>query len=160
MEHMNTVMTWQRDSRDLAETEAIAESLGRSLKGGEVIELVSDLGGGKTAFTRGLAKGMGSSDTVSSPSFTISREYVAPETDLVMHHYDFYRLESAGIMADELADILSDPLNVAVVEWGEVVADILPTDRLTIQISKTSDTSRHFEITAGGPVSTALGENL
>lgn len=100
------------------------------LKGGEVIELVSDLGGGKTTFTRGLVRGMGSEDKVASPTFTISKLYQAK--GLEVHHFDFYRLGEAGIIADELAEVATDPTAVAVVEWGGVVQHVLPANRLTI----------------------------
>jgi len=71
-------------------TEQLAEAIGRRLTGGEVIELVSDLGGGKTTFVRGLARGLGSADVVSSPTFTVSKVYKADKLEL--HHFDFYRL--------------------------------------------------------------------
>ena len=98
---MNTGKTLQIDSGSLADTLALAEKIGRRVKGGETIELVSDLGGGKTAFVSGLAKGMGSRDSVSSPSFTLSNVYQADNISL--HHFDFYRLSDPGILRDELA---------------------------------------------------------
>lgn len=121
---------------------ALAAKIGQRLKGGEVIELVSDLGGGKTAFVRGLAAGLGSSDAVSSPSFTLRNEYRAGE--LTLYHFDFYRLAEPGILRDELAEIIADPQAVVVVEWAEVVTDVLPTERLTVQIRVTGDTEREF----------------
>jgi len=116
--------------------------IGRKLQGGEMIELVGDLGSGKTAFVRGLARGMGSSDSVHSPSFTLSNRYRAGK--LTLHHFDFYRLGEPGIMARELAEILEDPSAVTVVEWGDVTEAVLPPDRLTIRIKPTSETSRQF----------------
>ncbi len=116
--------------------------IGHKLRGGEVIELLSDLGGGKTAFVRGLAKGMGSKDTVRSPSFTLGNQYAAGK--LTLHHFDFYRLHEPGIMERELAEILEDPQAVAVIEWGGITEAVLPRDRLTIQIKPTSETSRQF----------------
>lgn len=112
------------------------------MRGGEVIELVSDLGGGKTTFTRGIARGAGSTDKVASPTFTISREYKAPKFTLA--HFDFYRLGEAGIVADELAEVIDDPKYVVVVEWGEIVHDVLPEDRLTINIRMTGENARGF----------------
>lgn len=107
------------------------------MRGGEVIELVSDLGGGKTTFTRGLSRGAGSSDRVASPTFTISREYDAKS--FVITHFDFYRLPEAGIMAAELAELIGNPAYVVVVEWGEAVHDVLPKERLSVQISLDPD---------------------
>lgn len=116
--------------------------MGSRLRGGEVIELVSDLGGGKTTFTRGLVRGTGSTDRVASPTFTLSREYQAPKFTIT--HFDFYRLGEAGIMGDELAEILQDPRNVTVVEWGEIVHDVLPANRLTIYIRQTGEDTRQL----------------
>ncbi|HYH36104.1 MAG TPA: tRNA (adenosine(37)-N6)-threonylcarbamoyltransferase complex ATPase subunit type 1 TsaE [Candidatus Saccharimonadales bacterium] len=116
--------------------------MGRELRGGEVIELLSDLGGGKTAFVRGLAKGAGSKDPVRSPSFTLSNQYNTGK--LTLHHFDFYRLEEAGIMERELTEILQDPHAVVIVEWGGIAKAVLPPDRLTVRITPTSETSRQF----------------
>ena len=86
--------------------------LGAELRGGEVIELIGDVGAGKTTFTKGLAKGLAIAETVQSPSFTISRVY---DGRLELVHYDFYRLNNAGVMALELADNLSDAEKVVVI---------------------------------------------
>lgn len=110
-----------------------------------MIELVSDLGGGKTTFVRGLAKGISSVDQVSSPTFTLSNMYAGPQ--LTLHHFDFYRLSEPGIMREELNEILEDPKNVTVIEWAEIVRDVLPAERLTIAISATGEFSRHYELT-------------
>lgn len=139
---MSTGMTWQTVSTSSDSTEQLAAKLGAKLRGGEVIELVSDLGGGKTTFVRGLARGAGSTDRVASPTFTISREYETPH--FVIAHFDFYRLAEAGIVADELAEIIGDPKRVAVVEWGEIIHDVLPTDRLTIRIRMVSEAAREL----------------
>lgn len=140
---MNTGMTWQTVSTSSDQTEQLAEKLGHSLRGGEVLELVSDLGGGKTTFTRGLVRGTGSTDKVASPTFTLSREYKAPSFTIA--HFDFYRLGEAGIMGDELAEILADPAYVIVVEWGDIVHDVLPADRLTVRITLQADGSRTLD---------------
>lgn len=145
---MNTVTTWQTESTSSARTEQLAERLGSNLRGGEVIELVSDLGGGKTTFVRGLARGAGSRDRVASPTFTISREYEAPAFTIA--HYDFYRLEQAGIVAAELAEVAGDSRYVVVVEWGEVVHDVLPKDRLTVRLQLTGETGRSLTFECPG----------
>jgi len=118
----------------------LAAKLGKQLKGGEVIELVSDLGGGKTAFVRGLARGMGSLDKVASPTFTLSREYYSQE--LTMYHFDFYRLQEAGIMQHELQEAIHNPAGVVVIEWADAVAGVLPHERLSITIKTTGETTR------------------
>lgn len=140
MGYMSTVATLQIVSSDSKTTEQIAERFGQKLKGGEVIELISDLGGGKTTFTRGLVRGAGSNDHVSSPTFKISNTYRAPEFDIL--HYDFYRLQEPGLMSHELAEAFADPHNVCVVEWGEVVAHVLPADRVSITIKALSENER------------------
>lgn len=142
---MNTEMTWRMHSTDSANTERFGESIGNNLRGGEVIELVSDLGGGKTTLTRGLARGAGSTDAVASPTFTISREYKAAGFTIV--HFDFYRLAEAGLVADELAEYAGDAAYVVVVEWGDIVQDVLPHERLRVDIRMTSEDERELVCT-------------
>jgi tRNA threonylcarbamoyladenosine biosynthesis protein TsaE len=125
-------MTWQMRSTSSGDTESLGELLGKLLKGGEVIELRSDLGGGKTTFVRGLAKGAGSKDTVTSPTFTLNKIYKAKK-GLQIHHFDFYRLAQAGIVAEQLAESLSGPKNIVVIEWSDIVKGVLPKDFLTIE---------------------------
>lgn len=137
-------MTQQIKSQNLEQTDEIAHDIGARLKGGEVIELVSDVGGGKTTFVRGLARSAGSKDHVSSPTFTISKLYKTPKFDIV--HFDFYRLHEAGLIAHELADYLNDPKIVIVVEWADIVKNVLPEQRLTIIITSTGELSRTFTL--------------
>lgn len=111
-----------------------------------MIELVSDLGGGKTTFTRGLTRGAGSKDKVASPTFTISKLYQTPEFEI--HHFDFYRLHEPGIIADELAELVGDPKTVVVVEWGDSVQHILPDKRLTVRIAQTPEGTRSLSFHA------------
>jgi tRNA threonylcarbamoyladenosine biosynthesis protein TsaE len=128
-----------------AATEAVGRAIAQQLRGGEVIELRSDLGGGKTTFTRGLVAGLQSTEPVASPTFTISREYTAGR--LRVYHFDFYRLAEAGIVADELAEVVGDKQAVVVVEWGEIVEDVLPKQRLTVQITATGENERTILLT-------------
>lgn len=139
-EHMSIEQTLEIASTSLESTLELAAQVGSKLRGGETIVLVSDLGGGKTVFVRGLAQGMGSTDTVHSPSFTLSNQYHADK--LTLHHFDFYRLDEPGIMREELAEILQDMQSVVVIEWANIVQDVLPEQRLTIHISATGDTKR------------------
>jgi tRNA threonylcarbamoyladenosine biosynthesis protein TsaE len=125
-------------------TETLAALIGNRLKGGEVIELVSDLGGGKTTFVRGLARGFGSEDKVASPTYTISKVYKDGEREL--HHFDFYRLQEAGLISHELTEVIDDPQCTVVFEWGEVIQDVLPAERLTITLAKAGETTRNFHI--------------
>lgn len=123
----------------------LAALVGSLLRGGETIELVSDLGGGKTTFVRGLAQGLGSTDKVASPSFTISREYHAG--DKTLYHFDFYRLQDPGIVANELAEVVGDPQAVVVVEWADIVENVLPADKLTVHVNSTGETERELIFT-------------
>lgn len=141
---MNTDMTWRTLSTSSEQTEQLAEAIGAKLRGGEIIELKSDLGGGKTTFTRGLVRGAGSDDTVASPTFTIRREYACPK--FTVAHFDFYRLAEAGIVAQELAEVLRDPLYVVVVEWSDIVYDVLPASRCTISLQQTVSGDRDISI--------------
>lgn len=92
---------------------------------------------------RGLARGLGSKAHVSSPTFKLSNEYV--DGRLKLYHFDFYRLSEAGIMSDELAEIMGQPTLVAAIEWGDVVHDVLPPQKLTITFTPTSETSRQLQ---------------
>jgi tRNA threonylcarbamoyladenosine biosynthesis protein TsaE len=122
-------------------TREFGEIVGRTLRGGEIIELVGDVGAGKTTFVKGLAKGLGIDEDVQSPSFTISRVYNARD-GLQLAHYDFYRLVDAGIMADELQETLQDPQTITVIEWAGIVEGVLPKERLTIQFESPTETKR------------------
>lgn len=133
------------ESNSSSATEQIAGRIGAKCKGGEVIELISDLGGGKTTFVRGLARGLGSPDHVSSPTFMLSKVYTAG--DIRLHHFDFYRLANAGVVGHELNEVLTDPRAVVVVEWADVVRRVLPQRRLRIHLSNTAETSRRLEFT-------------
>lgn len=125
------------------QTEAIARAIGRQLKGGETVELVSDLGGGKTTFVRGLAQGMGSQDRVASPTFALNKIYQTKVGKL--HHFDFYRLAAeAGIMEHELQAVYEDPSAVVVIEWAESVQHLLPANRLHIRINLQADGGRRL----------------
>lgn len=122
---------------------SFGQELGNSLKGGEVIELIGDVGAGKTTFTKGLAKSLGITDEIQSPTFTISRVYEGAKNNLV--HYDFYRLNDAGIMTIEMQDVIDDPNNITVIEWGEPVREVLPKKYITVKIKIISENIREVE---------------
>src|SRR3989344_4647612 len=100
---MSTAMIWQTVSTGSDDTERLGRLLGKLLKKPEVIELRADLGGGKTTFVRGLVKGFGSQDVVTSPTFTLNKVYQGRDGQQI-HHFDFYRLSEPGIVADQLAE--------------------------------------------------------
>ena len=138
-------MIWQTVSTSSAETERLGRILGKNLKGGEVIELHSDLGGGKTTFARGLAAGAGSKTNVTSPTFTLSRIYPAKNFDI--HHFDFYRLDDAGILRDQLDESINNGKVVTVIEWADIVKDVLTDDRLSIEFKPTTNDPDEREVT-------------
>ena len=129
------------------ETEALGEKLAQLLKPGAVIAFRGDLGAGKTAFTRGLARGLGASDRVTSPTYTIVNEYLGGKMPLF--HFDMYRLGSS----DELFDIgWEDYLErggICAVEWSENVEDAME-DALSVCIEKLGDNERKITIEGGG----------
>ena len=110
-----------------------ASKLGSHLRGGELIELVGDVGSGKTLLTRGIAQGLGYLGEVSSPTFTISRIYDLPGGKR-LYHFDFYRLEEGDLIARELAEAAKDPTAITIVEWAKTIAAELPAERLRITI--------------------------
>jgi tRNA threonylcarbamoyladenosine biosynthesis protein TsaE len=125
------------------DTKALAQALGAALRGGEVLAFHSDLGGGKTTFVKGLAVGMGVNGLVQSPTFTLSQIHQG-NRGLELHHYDFYRLTDAGVMAAELAESLEQPDTVVAVEWGDIVHDVLPTEciQVTLQMQETGESRK------------------
>lgn len=138
-----------KEIKNEAEMKRFGEMLGSYLFGGCLIELVGDVGSGKTTLAKGIAVGLGVEDDVQSPSFTIKRVYDAHD-HLILAHYDFYRLMDAGIMTNELEESLTDPNCVTIIEWGEIVDGVLPTDRISIKITSPTEDSRELAIYANG----------
>lgn len=121
-----------------SEMRQIGERIGSLLRGGEVIELVGDVGAGKTTLVKGIGTGLSVEDDVQSPSFTISRVYQA-RNQLELHHYDFYRLHDAGVMKHELAESIESPNAITVIEWADTVGSVLPQDHITLRINYLPD---------------------
>lgn len=142
-----------------AEMKAFGRMIGILLKGGEVIELIGDVGAGKTTLTKGIATGLDVTEDVQSPSFTISRTYDARDR-LHVAHYDFYRLHDPGIMANELEETMSDAKSITIIEWAEIVTGILPKERLSIRIIPTSENGRRITLAAHGERYQQLAKEL
>lgn len=119
----------------------LGQKIGKTLVPPVVVELLGDVGVGKTTFTRGLAKGLGVKEPVTSPSFTISKTYALPEGKNLIH-YDFYRLKDPGLMSEDLSENINNGNNIIIVEWADSVADLLPKDHTTITINYNDDGSR------------------
>ena len=129
-----------------AETEAIGAALGKILKPGTVIAYRGDLGAGKTAFTRGLARGLGSTELVTSPTYTIVNEYLGGRMPLF--HFDMYRLASSDDLWDIGWEDYLDRNGVCAVEWSENVADAME-DAMVITIEKLGEESRRITMEGG-----------
>ncbi len=132
----------------------LGAAIGRAVSGGEVLELVGDIGAGKTTLTKGIAQALEINEPVQSPTFTISRVYDSPR-GLSLAHYDFYRLGNAGIMSEEIREVAASN-SVVVVEWAGAVDDALPSDRLVIKITAISEEGRLVEFHPGGKKSDEL----
>jgi len=136
-------------TRDARETEAVGEAVAGQLRVGDLVVLTGDLGAGKTTFVKGLARGLGVKEAVTSPTFTIVQHYAGR---LPLAHVDVYRLERI----QELHDLGFEELlehNVVVVEWGEAIARVLPPDRVQVRLAMTDagDDERKIEIVGVGP---------
>ena len=130
------------------ETEAVAAALAQTLSPGTVIAYEGDLGAGKTAFTRGLAKGLGVTDIVTSPTYTIVNEYLGGRCPLF--HFDMYRLASADDLWDIGWEDYLDRGGICAVEWSENVADAME-NAIRVRIEKLEENTRKIMI-EGGPV--------
>lgn len=128
------------------ETEQVGEQLGKTLTGGEIIAYIGGLGAGKTAFTRGLARGLGISMRVTSPTYTIVNEYEGGR--LPLFHFDMYRLESSEDLFDIGWEDYLQRGGVCAVEWSENVSDAMD-GAITVTIDKISDEKRHITIERG-----------
>ena len=128
------------------ETEAIGSALGKIITPGAVIAYRGDLGAGKTAFTRGLARGLGCTDIVTSPTYTIVNEYLGGRIPLF--HFDMYRLRSSDDLFDIGWDDYLDRGGVCAVEWSENVDDAME-DAICITIEKLGEDSRRITLEGG-----------
>ena len=129
-----------------AETEVIGAALGAIIPAGTVIAYRGDLGAGKTAFTRGLARGLGYSEPVTSPTYTVCNEYLGGR--LPLFHFDMYRLRSADDLWDIGWEDYLDRNGVCAVEWSENVEEALE-GAVTVNIEKTGEESRRITIEGG-----------
>ena len=131
------------ETNSYQETEALGERLGKGLQPGAVIAYKGDLGAGKTAFTRGIARGLNCREQVTSPTYTIVNEYLSGR--LPLFHFDMYRLKSADDLWDIGWEDYLERGGVCCVEWSENVAQALENP-ITVCIEKTGDESRRITI--------------
>ena len=129
-----------------AETESVGAALGKHIKAGTVIAYRGDLGAGKTAFTRGLARGLGYAEPVTSPTYTIVNEYLGGR--LPLFHFDMYRLKTSDDLWDIGWEDYLERGGVCAVEWSENVDDAME-NAVYVTIEKTGDESRRITIEGG-----------
>ena len=128
------------------ETEAVGQLIASRLRPGTVIAFEGDLGAGKTAFTRGLARGLGATDRVTSPTYTIVNEYLGGR--LPLFHFDMYRLGSSDDLFDIGWEDYLERGGICAVEWSENVRDAME-GALIIRIEKTGESSRTITLEGG-----------
>ena len=128
------------------QTEALGQALGQKLRGGEVIAFQGDLGAGKTAFTRGVALGLGAKEQVTSPTYTIVNEYLSGKYPLF--HFDMYRLASSDDLFDIGWEDYLDRGGICAVEWSENVAYAME-NAIIVTIEKLGDDARRITIEGG-----------
>jgi tRNA threonylcarbamoyladenosine biosynthesis protein TsaE len=130
-------------TRSEKETFRLGNLIGKSLVAGDIIALDGDLGAGKTHFTKGIAKGLEVSDYITSPTFTIVNQY---EGRLPLYHFDVYRIDDINEMYEIGFDEYLFGDGVCVIEWADIVKDLLPEKRIKIYINKVDDDSREVNI--------------
>lgn len=124
------------------ETMNFAQKIGTRLVGDEVIELLGDVGSGKTTFVKGLIQGVDSDDDVSSPTFTLENIY---KGRVDVHHLDLYRLNEIGLLGSSMEEYF-DQKQVVVIEWGGIAGRLLPKKRLKVKFEVTSEHARLLKI--------------
>lgn len=128
------------------ETIEFAKSIGKKLRGGDVIAYAGGLGAGKTTFTRGLSIGLGIGDMVTSPTFALVNEYRSDKSDVVLCHFDMYRISnSLDFETTGFFDYMNDN-NILAIEWSENISGSLPENTIYIKITRLSDNKREIEI--------------
>lgn len=142
------------------ETEALGAALGQLVQPGDVLALVGDLGAGKTCLTRGVARGLGIAEPVTSPTFILVAEY-STAAGFPLYHADCYRLGDAPQEAQDIGldELLTDD-GVSVVEWAERIEPLLPPDHLRITIEVIDDTCRGLTFEPHGPRAQELAQRI
>ena len=133
-------------SNSVEETERLGAKLAESLPAGSIVAFTGDLGAGKTVFARGFARGLGVTEAVSSPTYTIAQEYQLAG-NLRLYHLDLYRISSpqAGL-AFGVDEFLNDPKAFALVEWPERIGDVIPDDAIKIFIRHIDSGTREISV--------------
>lgn len=138
---------------------ALGSKFSRILKLGDVVEFVGDLGGGKTTFIKGLAVGLGITQTVTSPTYNIQRSYKIPSGGS-LEHYDLYRLGEDEILLQEMEEIIAAQDAVIVVEWADHFTKHLIKDRFVVQAKFIDENTREYEFSGTGDFTRGRLENV
>lgn len=144
------------------DTRAVGEALSPLLRLHDVVVLTGDLGAGKTTFVQGVARGLGATEQVASPTFTLVREYVSGR--LPIAHVDVYRLERVQDVVDLALEELEGGACVLLIEWGDAIGELLPDDRLRVELTDEdpagADEARRIGLSAQGPSWAERAEDL
>jgi tRNA threonylcarbamoyladenosine biosynthesis protein TsaE len=137
----------------VSETQDLAVALAALAQHGDLVVLAGDLGAGKTAFVQGFGRGLGVTEPITSPTFTLAQQY---EGRLLVHHLDVYRLDQLGEVADLGLSELLDDGGVVLIEWGDAILPVLPNDYLEVRLTYGSgdhagDDDRRIVLRAVGP---------
>lgn len=145
LERMKDLLRFE--TNNARETEQLGMAIGRALKGGEVIAMTGDLGAGKTTLTKALAKSLGIDEHVTSPTFTIVNEY---EGRLKLFHFDVYRIGDIEEMYDLGFEEYIYGDGVSIIEWSNLIKEILPEDTINIEILASRENTRIINLSGKG----------
>lgn len=153
-------MSIEFTSHSVDQTMQLGQQIGTLLQAGDVICLSGDLGAGKTALTRGIGKGWGAQESITSPTFTLIHEHRRAADEQILYHVDCYRLSDASDAWGIGLDDMLHGENPVVLEWPENIQSALPVDRLWIALVYVDETQRQLTITATGARYQPLGDTL
>ena len=141
-------------SKSEAETKKIGQKLGQIIKknkGSVIIGLIGDLGGGKTTFVKGIASGLGVKGSITSPTFTLLKEYKTK--DLNLYHFDFYRLKDINDAKNlGLEEYFEKSRSIVIIEWADRIKNILPDEKIIIEFDFISQNERRLTLKAKGKI--------
>jgi len=149
-----TTKTYVTNSAE--ETQKLGESLGKTIRVPQIIAFESDLGGGKTTFIQGLAKGLGIKEKIVSPTFVLEKIYSIPKKKFSLYHYDVYRLGTDPLLIGEILE--NAKTNIVAIEWAEKIKKYLPKNTIWIKITGIKENQRKFQIQQPPPNLPLAGE--
>ncbi len=156
---MNTEQKYTFSSASLEQSLELGQKLAKLIKPPILIELVGDLGGGKTALVKAIAKGLGIEQTVTSPTFNIHRSYQAPN-GVKLEHFDLYRLSDDEIVLNELAESLEDPMAIVCTEWANHFTKLPKADKLVVECHYESENERRYVISGNSKKTNGIIQGL